>query len=313
MAPDVSMYEAAIDHEDEQERAVARWITEVSPIAEILPQRSISGAAYRYDSEGSLGTVAHRGVGGSYVPDAGVINPQYEGLVILGGEVMVDNFEVEQTSNYRDLKGERFRMKARAMGIKYSEMFFEGDTAVDPYGPDGARKRIAGAQSITNVSNGGPLALNKLDEAIDAVVGDDSGKVMFMNRAMQRRLLQMVEDVNGTFRISTTQDSYRRPMKAYRDVPIRIIERDDDASTFLGFDEDPGDATADTASIYIMRFGMDYIFGLTGKRGMPGVKDFGEIEDRPTHLGRIEWYYGFVFKHPRSAARLHSITDAAPS
>jgi len=311
--PDISMFEAAIDHEDEKERAVARWITEVSPFAEIIPQHSISGAAYRYDTEGSLGTVAHRGVGGSYTADHGVINPNYEGLVILGGEVTVDRFEVKQMSNYRDLKGTRFRMKARAMGIKYSEMVIEGDTAIDPFGPDGARKRLQGNQLHLNASGGGPLDLNKLDEMIDSVVGDDSSKILVMNRAMQRYLRAAVALENGTFDIMDTYDSFRRRWLSYRNIPIRIIERDDDASTFLGFDEDPGDATADTASIYCFRLGMDYVFGLTGTEGMPSVEDFGEIQDRPAHLGRIEWYYGFVYKHPRSAARLYGITNVYPT
>jgi hypothetical protein len=311
--PDISMFEAAVDHENDQERAVARWITEVSPIAEIIPQKSIQGAAYRYDSEASLGTVAFRGVGGSYSPDHGVINPNYEGLVILGGEVTVDNFEVEQMGVLRDLKGERFRMKARQMGITYSENFFEADTAVQPYGPDGARKRIQGSQLHLNASGGGPLDLNKLDEMIDSVVGDDGGKTLFMNRACQRFLRAAVAIDGSTFQIQVAQDAFRRPMYTYRGIPIRIIERDDDASTFLGFDEDPGDATPDTASIYCLRFGMDYVFGITGKRGMPGVKDFGEIEDRPAHLGRIEWFFGYVFKHPRSAARLYGITNVYPT
>jgi hypothetical protein len=311
--PDLTLFEAAVDHQDIRERAVARWIVEASPIAELLPQKSINGAAYRYDTEGSLGTVAHRGVNGSYTPDAGVINPQYEPLVILGGEVTLDNFEVEQMSNLRDLKGERYRMKARAMGIKYSEMFFEGDTAVDPFGPDGARKRITGNQSINMGSGGGTLTLAKLDELLDLVIGDNSDKVLFMNDTMRRKILALVAAENGSFRIDTTQDVFHKTQQAYSGAQIRIIRREDDGSTFLGFDEsDTGAAggNLDTTSIYCMRFGMDYVHGLTGTRGMPNVKDFGETEARPGHLGRIEWYYGFAFKHPRAAARLSQINNA---
>lgn len=307
---DLTMMEAASDHIDVRERAVARWIVEASPIAEYIPNRSINGGVYRYDTEGSLGTVAHRGVNGTYTPDSGVINPQFEPLVILGGEVTVDNFEVEQMSNLRDLKGERYRMKARAMGIKYSEMFFEGDTAVDPYGPDGLRKRLVGNQLINATTGGATLTLALLDQLADQVIGEDEGKVFFMNATLRRKVLSLVAAENGSFRISTTQDSFHRQQQAYRNIPIRIIRREDDGSTFLDFDEDDGSSNLDTASIYCVRFGSDYVMGLTGTRGMPGVKDFGEIEARPGHLGRIEWYYGFAVKHPRAAARLYHINNA---
>lgn len=310
---DVTLLEAAVDHNDVRERAVARWITEATPIAEYIPNRSINGAAYRYDTEGSLGTVAHRGVGGTYTADHGVINPQFEPLVILGGEVTIDNFEVEQMSNLRDLKGERYRMKARAAGITYSEVFFEGDTAVDAFGPDGARKRITGNQLQSLASGGAAVSLADLDALLDSVIGDNDQKVLFMNKTLRRKITALVRAQTGTGRIDYTQDAFGRQQQEYAGCPIRIIEREDDGSTFLDFDEsDTGAAggNLDTASIYCIRFGSEYVMGITGSRGMPSVKDFGEVEARPGHLGRIEWYYGFAFKHPRAAARLRMINNA---
>ncbi|KKK47545.1 hypothetical protein LCGC14_3154120, partial [marine sediment metagenome] len=95
---DVSMLEAAKHSEDDLERGVAKIIVESSPILEYLPMKGIQGPAHQYYREASLGTVAFRGVGGSYTPDAGVINRRLEPLVILGGEVKADNFEVEVMS-----------------------------------------------------------------------------------------------------------------------------------------------------------------------------------------------------------------------
>ncbi|KKL68490.1 hypothetical protein LCGC14_2124440, partial [marine sediment metagenome] len=158
---DITMLEAAKHSQDALERSVAKIIVEASPVLEYLPQKTIVGPALRYHREASLGTVSWRGVGGTYTPDAGVINPLFEPLVILGGEIKVDNFEVKVMSNLLNLKAEKYRMKARQAGITFSEAFFEGDTAVDPYQFDGLRKRLTGNQKILQTAGGGTLTLAK--------------------------------------------------------------------------------------------------------------------------------------------------------
>lgn len=310
--PDMTMLEAAKNHADPKVEAVSRWIVEASPILEYLPMKSINGAAYRYDTESYLGGIAFRGVGGSYTANNGIINPQYEGLTIMGGEVTIDRFEVKQMSNLRDLKGDRFRMKARAAGIKFSETFFEGDSAVDPHAFDGLRKRlpIGSTQALTAGVNGAALTLAKLDQLLDMVIGDNSQKVLFMNKTLRRKILALVAAENGSFRIDTMQDSFHRTQKAYSDAMIRVVEREDDGSTFLDFDEAAEDGGADCSSIYCMRFGSEFVMGITGVDGLPDVVDFGEMEARPAHLGRIEQYVGLCIKHPRACARMHSILNS---
>lgn len=305
-----TMLEAAKHSTDQLERSVSRIIVERSPILEYVPQMTISGPAYRYNREQSLGTIQFRGVNGTYNADAGVINPQAEFLVIMGGEVILDKFEVDMMSNLIDLKAQKFAMKARALGLKYSETFFEGDSTVDPYSFDGLRKRLTGNQLIDAGDGGATLTLAMIDQLLDAVVGDNSDKVLFMNKTLRRKVTSLVSAQTGTARIDYTQDNFGRQQQMYAGVPIRVIERDDDASTFLGFDEDEGTGGVDnTASIYCVRFGMEYVHGIQGM-SLPSVKDFGELESAPRHMGRLEWYTGLVVKHPRAAARLYHINNA---
>jgi len=306
---DITLLEAAKHSQDELERAVTKIIVETSPILEYLPMKTINGPAFRYHKERTLGTVAFRGVGGTYTPDAGVINPEFEPLVILGGEVKVDNFEVEVMSNLLNLKAEKYRMKARQAGIKFSESFFEGDTVVDAFSFDGIRKRLIGGQKILQASGGGALTLASLDTLLDAVVGDGADKVLFMSPTVRRKLTALVRAQTGSSLISFTQDAFGKQQIAYAGTPIRIVRREDDGSTFLGYDEDPGDGTSDTASVYCIRFSSDHVHGIQSK-SLPSVKDFGEVQAGPYHLGRIEWYCGVVVKHPRGAARLYGILDA---
>ncbi|KKM97390.1 hypothetical protein LCGC14_1168590 [marine sediment metagenome] len=303
---DITMLEAAKHSQDDLERSVAKIIVEASPVLEYLPQKTITGPAFRYHREASLGTVSWRGVGGTYTPDAGVINPLFEPLVILGGEVKVDNFEVKAMSNLLNLKAEKYRMKARQAGITFSETFFEGDTAVDPYQFDGLRKRLTGNQKIIMGSGGAQLTLALMDELLDAVLGDGGDKVLWMSPIMRRKVTTLVRAVTGSGLINFTQDAFGKQQMAYAGTPIRVVRREDDGSSFFLFDEDPGDGASDTASMYCTRMGVDYLHGIQSM-SLPSVKDFGEVEAGPYHLGRIEWYTGLVLKHPRAAARLYGI------
>lgn len=305
---DITLLEAAKHSKDTLEAAVSKIIVESSPMLEYLPFKTINGPAYRYNQERSLGGIAFRGVGGTYTPDAGVINPAFEPLVIMGGEVKLDNFEVEVMSNLLNLKAEKYRMKARQAGITFSETFFEGDTDTDAYSFDGIRKRLTGNQKILAGTGGATLTLAMLDELLDAVVGDTSDKTLFMNPALRRKVTALVRAQTGSSLITFTQDAFGKQQMAYAGTPIRVVRREDDGSTILDFDEDPGDGTSDTASIYCVRNGTDYVHGIQS-RGLPSVKDFGEVQAGPYHLGRIEWYCGIVIKHPRSAARLYGVTD----
>ena len=308
---DITLLEAAKHSKSALEAFVTKIIVEASPILEYLPMKTITGPALRYHREMSLGTISFRGVGGSYTADTGVINPLFEALVIMGGEVQVDNFDIATMQNLLDLKASKYKMKARAAGILFTETFFEGDTAVDPYSFDGLRKRlpIGGTQALLQDADGGDLEIVRLDELLDMVVGNNTDKVLFMSPSMRRHLTFKVRTHTGTGLITFTQDNFGKQQMKYADATIRLMVREDDGSTILDYDEYPGAGASDTASIYCVRFGTEFIHGIQNS-SLPSVKDFGEQEAKPAHLGRIEWYCGMVMKHPRCAARLYGITDA---
>ena len=307
-----TLVEAAKYGDDVLRSGVIKTIVETSPMYQKLSWKSIKGNAYRYNIEQALPSVAFRGIGESYTDNTGVINPVVETLTILGGEVKLDNFLVRTMGNKSDIKAAQYRMKARAMGFKFSENFFEGDSSVDTNAFDGLRVRLVGDQKLLMGSGGAALTLAKLDELIDRVVGTPDA--LFMNRTLRRKITYLGNFPGtsaGAPLISVGDSVFGRQIERYRGVPIIVMENELDASTILGFDEDPGDGTSDTASIYAVRFGEDMIHGITGEGGsFMDVKDFGEMESMPQHLGRIEWYPGLCVIHPRAAARLYGILDA---
>lgn len=304
-----TLAEASKYGDDVVRDGIVRIISETSPMFDKLTFKSIKGNAYRYNIEQALPSVAFRGINESYTDNTGVINPAVENLVILGGEVKIDRFLVNAMGNLQDMKAAQYNMKARAMGFKFSESFFEGDSSVDTNSFDGLRKRLVGDQKILMGSGGATLTLAKLDQALDAVVGTPD--FIFLNRRLRRKITAL--GLAGNFALIDygTDDRFGHQVERYRGIPMVIMENEMDGSTILGFDEDPGDSTSDTASIYAVKFGDDFIHGITGEGGsFMDVKDFGEMESAPQHLGRIEWYAGLVMVHPRSAMRLYGIHDA---
>jgi hypothetical protein len=303
---DITMLEAADYSTDNLVRRVANQIVEESPILEYAPIHTIQGNAYRYPREEGLGGIDWRGVGGSYTASSGTIRHEVETLAESGGEVFVDDQEIEG-SNMIDLKAHKFRMKSRAMGLFVSQYFFEGDRSVDPDGVDGLRRRLTGSQLIDAGTNGDTLTLADIRNLIDAVAGGPD--MLFMNKTMRNKITALVDAQTGTARIEYTQDTFGRQMRKFDGIPLRVVERQDDASTFLGFDEDDGGGNSDTCSIYGVKFGMDAVH-LIAHGAVPNVHDFGEIESRPGHLGRIRWMWGMAIEHPRAAARLYHLNNA---
>jgi hypothetical protein len=256
--------------------------------------------------------IAWRAVNQTYTESTGIIVPRQEKLMIVGGEVFIDNFIVKTQTGQRgglNAKVTQFEMKARALANEFDRAFFEGDDLVDTNELVGLRRRLTGNQVLLQAAGGGALTLAKLNELLDAVPFPN--KHLFMNRTLRRKVTDLLNAVSGSAYISWDQGTFGRQTMRYAEVPIHIIEETGTGSTLLDFNEDPGDATADTASIYCVSFGTDRVHGIrNGSNRVVDVEDFGEIQAKPGHLGRIEAYYGMAIRHPRAAARLRGITNA---
>ena len=71
----------------------------------------------------------------------------------------------------------------------------------------------------------------------------------------------------------------------------------------------PASGTATATSIYVVSFGEGMLQGI--QSGVMDVRDLGELQTQPVKRTRVEWYAGIALFHPRAAARLWSISNAA--
>lgn len=294
------------------EAAVISMFMQSSPILGMLPMHNIPGPSYTYRREIALPGIGWRAVNSSWTESTGVINPTTEHTFILGGEIKMDNYLMAY-QNGPQLWAAQTKLKVQAASNEFDRSFLEGDDLVDPNGMVGLRRRLTGDQVILASASGATLTLAMLNQLIDAVIGPRSKKILLLNKTLRRKITDLVNAAGNSALISYTQGSYGAQNEEYAGVRLGVVETLGDQSTYLGFDEDPGDTTADTASIYCVY--MDETQGVTGIYFGPNgktltVKRFGELEAEPRHMGRIEAFVGMAVKHPRAAARLRGINNA---
>lgn len=273
---------------------------ETSDVLRVLPFTPISGNSLKYNIEETLPGIGFRGVNGSYTESTGIINPQVESLTIAGGDLDVDKFIIDTMG--ADQRTIQEGMKIKALSLAWTRTFFKGDSEVDLREFDGLQKRLTGDALILNHASGAGLSLAKLDEAIDAV---DNPTHIVMNKALRRRLTVAARTSGVSGNISYTIDEFGRQVAMYNDLPILIVDKDNNNSEILSFDE----TAANTTSIYVVSFSDGGVQGI--ENGGMSVRDLGELEGKPSLRTRIEWYSGFGVFAPRSAARLSNITNAA--
>jgi hypothetical protein len=291
-----------------QDNPLASGVVEIiagnNPVLERLPFIDISGNAYRYNREGTLPGIAFRGFNESYTESTGVINPQTENLTIAGGESDYDVALVKMNAgSSNNLRAAHDSLKSKSLSLTWLKTYFDGDSVANPKEFDGINRRLTGNQLLSLATGGGTLTLAKVDELIDAVQGTPD--VLLMNKTMRRKIGALA---SGTAAVSMSLDQLGRPMMSYAGVPIGIVEDDASGTAILGFDEDDGSSNLDTCSIYAAKYSFDAMHGI--QTAPIDVRDLGELQSKPAFRTRIEWYSGFVAKHPKCAARLRYINNA---
>lgn len=293
-----------------QEMAVIQMLDQLSPVLQRIPMVAVDGGSYTFHREEALPSAGWRAVNEAWQESTGRYRKFQESLMILGGEFVVDKAILEMEPRRAQSEWvKQAKLKTKAVATEFDRAFFEGDDLVDPRQMVGLRRRLGGNQVILAASGGGSLTLALLDELIDLVPFPN--KVLYMNRTLRRKLTALIDASTGSRQIIVDKDNFGRQVERYNGCEIAIVERTGDGSTFLDFDEDPGDGTADTASIYCVAFGDDAVHGLyasaAGKTIQ--VEDLGILETAPVRKGRIEAYFGMCIVHPRAAARLRGITN----
>lgn len=277
-----------------------------SDVLQFLPFTNISGNALAYNREEALPGVGFRGINEGYTESTGIVNPVTETLTIAGGDLDVDKFLVDTMGAEQRTIQEA--MKVKALAGRWTKAFIKGDNETDPKEFSGIQTRIQGDQLISAgaTSGGAALSLTKLDELIDLV---DNPTHLLMNKTMRRRLTQAARNTSVGGFINYTVDAFGRKITTYNDLPILIVDKDNDYADILAFNEAASSGAATATSIYCVSFSEEGVSGI--QNGGIDVRDLGEIQTKPVWRTRVEWYSGLAIFKGRSAARLRHIGDLA--
>lgn len=304
----MTLVEAAkyMDGEDLRQ-AVIQLYAASSMLLEALPFEDIEGNALRYNQEQALPGIGFRGVNEAFAESTGVINPVVEPLVIAGGDLDVDTFILRTQG--MDKRAQQEAMKIKALAHKWTNTFFKGDSTSDPREFDGLQARLTGPQLIAAgaTSGGDALSLAKLDEAIDAV---DSPTHIAMNKVMARRFAAAARSVSVGGYITIEMNEFGKRVMSYNGLPFIIVGNNGDVYNTLDFTEaNPGGGSSVGTSIYPLSLQEGMLNGIQSQ--MPMVRDLGELDDKPAMRSRVEWDCGITLYHPRAAARLYGVKNAA--
>jgi hypothetical protein len=326
----VTLLQQAIDQRvDPMEGSIIQLFDQISPIVRNAPAVPTDELYDDYEQETVLPTVAWRGLNEPWPESSGQTALYREYVKFVGGEVKIDVELVRGPRGPRTIERQT-KMKVRAAANELDRAVLEGSELNNVKEMVGFRARIqTGNQLILAGSGGATLTLAMLDNLIDAVPfsnqswpgmlrGEGVTKMLYMNRTLRRKLTSLINASTGAQRITQTLDQFGRQVEKYGDAIIGVVEESGTGLTNLGFDEDPGDAVADTASIYCVAWS-DELAHLVYRRpsndGEPGsgqmLKVFrvDEMEAEPRMLLRFSGGFGLEVPHPRAVARLYGITN----
>jgi len=304
----LTLVEAAKLHSgDDIRSAVIELFARSSDLLRVLPFETIQGNALRYNQEQTLPGIGFRGVNEAYTPSTGVLNPIVEPLVIAGGDLDVDKFITKTMGS--DQRAVQEAMKVKALAHNWTAKFIKGDSAATSKEFDGLQVRLTGNQIIANgaTSGGDALSLAKLDELIDAV---NDPTHLLMNKTMRRLLTVAARTTSVGGDIQYVQDEFGRQIAMYNGLPILILDEDNTGSQILPFTEvGPHGGGTTSTSIYCTSLGEAKLQGI--QSGDMEVTDLGELQTQPQERTRVEWFVGITIWHPKAAARLWGIKNAA--
>lgn len=306
----VTLIEAAkhLPASEEVRAAVIQVFAPQNSILEVLPFETINGNALKYTTEQALPGVAFRGVNEGYTESTGVINPVVESLMIVGGELDVDNYIIRTMGE--DQRASQVAMKLKALAHNVGHRVIKGDSQTDAREFDGLQARLTGTQVIApNTGNtNGALSFQKLDELADLV---DNPTHYVMTRQLGRAISQASRTTGTAGFVTFDIEELGRRVMRYNGIPLLFADRNQDLFASLDNTEaDYANSGNTFTSVYCISFSDGGVVGL--QDNLPRVTDFGEIQAKPVHRVRVEWYAGMAAMGPRCAARLKGVQGGQP-
>jgi HK97 family phage major capsid protein len=277
-------------------RGVIETIVKESQVLGLLPFMEVTGTAVTYNREATLPAASFYEVGDTWTEATPTFTQVSTSLKILGGDADIDNFLQATYADPNDLEAEVIASRAKAVAHKFSDSFFNGDSAVDTKGFDGLTKVLNGsAQEVSAGANGGALTLDLVDQTID-LVAPGKPDALFMSKRTRRKLSSL-RRASGNL-LETDVDQFGQRALYYDGIPVVVDD-------FISDTQTQGSVST-TSSIYAVKFGQATgVMGL--EHGGIAIEPVGELETKDATRWRVKWYCGLAVFSMLGTARLRGI------
>jgi hypothetical protein len=294
------------------ERVFVETFCETSDLLAAMPIRAATKGKFRFDRLTQLPTVANRAFNEPGNESTGKFDMGEEGVFLMDEYIKVDRALVDQMGPDRRYRQERAKMIAMAQNA--SRVIINGDNAIDPREPNGFKKRFNVANKTlfhNSVGAGGAaLSLLNLDLARRSVNKPTHWIFPYELMAFVDAAARSPTLTNNQFMQGMDQELGRVVTKL-AGLPILYGYEPDDSPLLLEFNEiGVGGGGAVTSSIYCVSLDTteERCFMVEGTA--LAVKDEGQLQGSPFLSTHCKWDWGLATVHPRSGARLTSVTKA---
>ena len=282
-------------------QGVVEEIIDRDDLFSILPFTQVSGKAYVYNREKTLGGANWLDPNEVVQEEGSTFDEVTARLRILIGDVDVDKFLDATMGDTNAQKAIQIKQKAKGVAREFHKTLARGNATTNAKQFDGFDKLVTSSQIVDAGANGNPLTLSLLDELCDAV--PNGADVIVMRRGTIRAYRALLRATYGTDAVMQQLENFGRPMLTHNGIPIIMNE-------WIAGDEVKGSSTK-TTSIYAVR--MNEVDGLHGLYGGSNaglvVEDIGTVQNKDATRTRIKWYCGLALKSTRSIAAIRGVTN----
>jgi len=280
---------------------VIEEIIEKDELFAMLPFVGVNGKAYVYDRESTLAGADFLDPNDAVNEEASTFTEVTAKLRILAGDVDVDKFLQETTSDTNDQRATQIALKAKGVARKFKQTVATGDSGANSKVFDGLPVLVSGPMTLSAGANGAALTLSMLDELLDSVIlGADC---LVMRPGTIRAYRALLYATGGIQPAMVEIPNFGQPVLGHNGVPIL---RND----YLANNETQG-SNNNTCSVYAARLneldGMHALYG--GASAGLRVEDVGTVQNKDADRIRVKWYCGSALKSSKSLGRLKGVTN----
>jgi hypothetical protein len=291
-------------------RTFVENMVDESDIMRAVPFLPAFNGKKEFQDISSLPTVGFRGLNQAGNQATGTTSLRSEDTFFIDEYIYVDRAVTDRLGMGERARQER--LKSTALAQMFTTKFISGDNTSTPTEPTGikARCQIVNTNLLHNsaASGGAALSLANLDKLF-YFVNKPTHWIVPITLLPQFDVAARNSTLSGQT-YTTETDGFGRLIRKYKGLPVLFGYEPDDTPDPLPLTEvASGGGAAVTGSIYLISFAPGHMYAI--EQTSLAVEDEGLLKGTPQYSTHIKWDWGIAREHPRSVARLTSITNAA--